>query len=81
MCAAQPILARPLLQAGLPPRVQVHPRGAQSRPKGVRPKFGTDRPLEPGAGVTTQDLSKFRRDGDKTPAPTPSRERHEQGHE
>ena len=31
--------------------------------------FGADHPLAPGAGVTAQDLKKFGRDEDETPAP------------
>jgi large subunit ribosomal protein L46 len=33
------------------------------------PGFGADHPLAPGAGLTAQDLKKFGRDEDETPAP------------
>lgn len=34
--AAQPLPLRILLQAGIPPRVQIQPRGAKARPQGLR---------------------------------------------
>ena len=37
--------------------------------KAFGPGFGADHPLAPGAGVTAQDLNKFGRDDDETPAP------------
>ena len=37
--------------------------------KAFGPGFGADHPLAPGAGVTAQDLKKFGRDEDETPAP------------
>lgn len=37
--------------------------------KAFGPGFGADHPLAPGAGVTAQDLNKFGRDEDQTPAP------------
>ncbi|KAI9509961.1 50S ribosomal subunit L30 [Russula earlei] len=37
--------------------------------KAFGPGFGADHPLAPGAGVTAQDLKKFGRDVDETPAP------------
>jgi len=37
--------------------------------KAFGPGFGADHPLAPGAGVTAQDLNKFGRDEDETPAP------------
>ena len=37
--------------------------------KAFGPAFGADHPLAPGAGVTAQDLKKFGRDEDETPAP------------
>ncbi|KAI0306736.1 50S ribosomal subunit L30 [Multifurca ochricompacta] len=36
--------------------------------KAFGPGFGADHPLAPGAGVTAQDLKKFGRDEDETPA-------------
>jgi large subunit ribosomal protein L46 len=36
--------------------------------KAFGPGFGADHPLAPGAGVTAQDLNKFGRDEDETPA-------------
>jgi large subunit ribosomal protein L46 len=37
--------------------------------KAFGPGFGADHPLAPGAGVSAQDLKKFGRDEDETPAP------------
>jgi large subunit ribosomal protein L46 len=37
--------------------------------KAFGPGFGADHPLAPGAGVTAQNLNKFGRDDDETPAP------------
>jgi hypothetical protein len=37
--------------------------------KAFGPGFGADHPRAPGAGVTAQDLAKFGRDDDETPAP------------
>ena len=37
--------------------------------KAFGPRFVADHPLAPGAGVTAQDLKKFGRDEDETPAP------------
>jgi large subunit ribosomal protein L46 len=37
--------------------------------KAFGPGFGADHPRAPGAGVTAQDLKKFGRDDDETPAP------------
>lgn len=37
--------------------------------KAFGPGFGADHPLAPGAGLTAQDLKKFGRDEDETPAP------------
>lgn len=37
--------------------------------KAFGPSFGADHPLAPGFGVTAQDLKKFGRDEDETPAP------------
>jgi large subunit ribosomal protein L46 len=37
--------------------------------KAFGPGFGADHPRAPGAGVTAQDLNKFGRDDDETPAP------------
>ena len=37
--------------------------------KAFGPGFGADHPLAPGAGLSAQDLKKFGRDDDETPAP------------
>lgn len=37
--------------------------------KAFGPGFGADHPLAPGAGLSAQDLKKFGRDEDETPAP------------